>query len=259
MAPAIVAGDPLDIVAQPMVSPLADPAHPAGTDRLGRDMLAMLVFGARVSLFVGLAGAAATLVIGVLIGLLAGFVGGTVDTVLMRITEAVQTVPTFLLALALTGAIGPSLLTVIAAIAVASWPLSARLVRAEVMRVMTLDHVAAARLCGLGPVAVALRVVLPAAVLPVVALFGITVAEAILVESAIAFLGLSDPNLLSWGAMVADGRASLRSAPHVVILPGLAIAVTVLGVTLVGDGLAMGWRLAGPGRSRGRRFRRNVG
>lgn len=235
LAPWLAPGDPLDIVARPMLPPLADPDHPAGTDRLGRDVLSGLVHGARVSLFVGCAAALATLGFGTLVGLLAGFAGGAVDAVLMRVTEAVQTVPTFLLALALTGALGPSLGTVVVAIALASWPLSARLVRAEVMRVRTLDYVAAAQLSGLPPLVVAVAVVLPGAVQPVVALFGVAVAEAILVESALAFLGLSDPNVVSWGAMVAEGRAMIRSAPHLVLLPGAAIALTVLGVSLLGD------------------------
>lgn len=253
LAPLIGPGDPLDIVARPMLPPFEDAAHPFGTDRLGRDVLSGLLHGARVSLFVGFVAALATLGFGTLVGLLAGFAGGAVDAVLMRFTEAVQTVPTFLLALALTGALGPSLGTVILAIALASWPLSARLVRAEVMRLRTLDFVAAARLAGLSPAAVAVVVVLPGAMQPVVALFGVAVAEAILVESALAFLGLSDPNVTSWGAMVAEGRSLVRSAPHLVLLPGAAIALTVLGVSLVGDRFAA---LPVSVRSRRRRFGR---
>lgn len=237
LAPVISPGDPSAMVARPLLPPLEDPRHPAGTDRLGRDVLAGLVHGARVSLLVGLAAAMATLGIGTLVGLLAGFAGGVVDPALMRVTEAVQTVPTFLLALALTGVLGPSIETVVVAIAIASWPLSARLVRGEVLRVRDLDYVGAARLAGLAPVAIAVRVVLPAAVTPVLALFAVAVAEAILVESALAFLGLSDPNVRSWGGMVADGRAVMRTAPHLVLLPGAAIACTVLAIFLTSEGL----------------------
>jgi peptide/nickel transport system permease protein len=241
-APAIASFDPLAMVARPLIPPFQDLAHPLGTDRLGRDVLSGLVHGARVSLFVGLVVALATLGVGTLVGLAAGFAGGVVDSVLMRVTEAVQTVPTFLLALALTGVLGPSLATVIAAIAFASWPLPARLVRAQVLRVRTLDYVDAARLAGLAPLRIALVVVLPGAVAPVLALFAVAVAEAILVESALAFLGLSDPNVRSWGAMVAEGRALVRTAPHVALLPGAAIALTVLAISLVGDRLGVARR-----------------
>jgi peptide/nickel transport system permease protein len=156
----------------------------------------------------------------------------------MRLTEAFQTVPTFLLALALVGVLGASIGNVVLAIALASWPPAARLVRAEVLRVSTLDYVDAARLAGMRPLAVAFVEVLPGALQPVVALIGVTVGEAILVESALAFLGLGDANLVSWGGMIANGRALIRSAPSLVVLPGLCVALAVVAVSLAGDGLA---------------------
>jgi peptide/nickel transport system permease protein len=237
-APLLAPGDPLDMVARPLLPPLADPAHPLGTDQLGRDVLAGLLHGARVSLAVGLAAAAAALGLGILVGTVAGFRGGMVDAVLMRLTEAFQTVPTFLLALALVGVLGASIGNVVLAIALASWPPAARLVRAEVLRVSTLDYVDAARLAGMRPLAVAFVEVLPGALQPVVALIGVTVGEAILVESALAFLGLGDANLVSWGGMIANGRALIRTAPSLVVLPGLCVALAVVAVSLAGDGLA---------------------
>jgi peptide/nickel transport system permease protein len=142
------------------------------------------------------------------------------------------------LALALVSVLGATATNVVVAIALSSWPPTARLVRAEVLRVRTLDYVDAARVAGRGTLAIAFVEVLPGALQPVVALVGITVGEAILVESALAFLGLGDANLQSWGTMVANGRATLRVAPTLVILPGLAIALAVLAVSLTGDALS---------------------
>lgn len=234
----IAPGDPLNMVARPLTEPFTDPRFLLGTDHLGRNVLAELVHGARVSMVVGAAAAAAAIGIGILVGTLAGFSDRLVDDVLMRITEAFQTVPTFLLALALVSILGASALNVVIAIGISSWPPTARLVRAEVLRLRRAPFVDAARLSGRSPLVIAFMEVLPGALQPVVALIGITVGEAILVESALAFLGLSDPNLVSWGGMIADGRALLRNAPYLVAIPGIAIAVAVLSVTLAGDGLA---------------------
>lgn len=246
LAPMIAPGDPLNMVARPFLAPLTDLRYPLGTDQLGRNVWAGFVHGARVSLTVGAVAATAVIGIGVVVGTLAGFLGGWADDILMRFAEAVQTVPTFLLALALVSVLGASSQNVIIAIALSSWPPTARLVRSEVLRVRTLDYVDAARLAGRGPLALAFLEVLPGALQPVVALIGITVGEAILIESALAFLGLGDPNLQSWGSMIANGRANLRVAPSLVILPGVAIALVVLAVSLSGDALSM--RLADRGR-----------
>ncbi len=237
-APWLAPGDPLDMVARPLLAPFADPRFPLGTDQLGRDVLAGMIHGTRVSLIVGLAAAAAAIGIGILIGTLAGFLGGRVDDLLMRITEAFQTVPAFLLALAMVSVLGASLANIVLAIAISSWPATARLVRAEILSLRSRDYVDAARMAGMRPLAIAFGEVLPGALQPVVALVGVTVGAAILVESALAFLGLSDPNQVSWGGMVANGRAALRSAPYLVAIPGAAVALTVLAVSLAGDGVA---------------------
>ncbi|MEZ5669773.1 MAG: ABC transporter permease [Alphaproteobacteria bacterium] len=231
-------GDPLDIVGRPLQAPFADWRVPLGTDQLGRDAFAALVHGARVSLIVGLAAAAAAIGIGMLVGTVAGFLGGWLDDVLMRLTEAFQTVPTFLLALAMVSVLGANTANIVLAIAVSSWPATARLVRAEVLSLKSRDYVDAARIAGMRPLAIAFAEVLPGALQPVVALVGVTVGAAVLVESALAFLGLGDPNQVSWGGMVANGRAVLRTAPHLVAIPGAAVALTVLSVSLLGDALA---------------------
>jgi peptide/nickel transport system permease protein len=241
-APLIAPGDPLDFVTDPMLAPFTDAAYPLGSDQLGRDVWAMLVHGARVSLAVGLAAAAGALGIGIVVGTSAGFLGGRVDEVLMRITEAFQTVPTFILALAIVSVLGSSTANVAVAIAISAWPATARLVRAETLTLRRRDYVDAARMAGLHPIEIAFREVLPGALHPVISLVGVTVGAAILVESALAFLGLSDPNLVSWGGMIADGREVIRIAPYQVLIPGIAVALAVLSVSLLGD--AVGARLA---------------
>jgi peptide/nickel transport system permease protein len=237
-APLLFPGDPLDIVGRPLLAPFADGRFPLGTDRLGRDVAAGLVHGARISVGIGLVAALASLLVGIAIGTTAGFLGGRVDEALMRLTEAVQTVPSFILALALVSLLGPSLHSIVLAIAIGSWTAPARLVRAEILALRARDFVDSCRVVGMGWPEIAFRQLLPNALPPVVALAGIMVAAAILIESALAFLGLSDPNVVSWGSMVAGGRAVLRSAAWLVAIPGAAIAVTVLAVALVGDGVS---------------------
>ena len=236
-APVLFPRDPLSIAGPALLPPFHNPVLPLGTDSLGRDVLAGLMHGARTSLLVGLASATAALIAGTVIGTLAGFLGGWVDEVLMRLTEAFQTVPGFLLALAFVSVIGPSIASVIAAIALASWTGPARMARAEVLSIRTRDYVAAARIIGMHPLEIALREVLPNALPPVLALSSIIVAGAILTEAALSFLGLGDPNHVTWGGMIAGGRAALRIDPWLSILPGMALVVTVIGVYLLGEGL----------------------
>ena len=192
---------------------------------------------ARTSLAVGLTAAAASLAIGTVIGTLAGFAGGLVDEVLMRLTDAFQTVPGFLLALAFVSVVGPSLAVVVAAIALSAWTGPARIARAEVLSIRERDYVANARVAGMHPLEIAFREILPNALPPVLALSSIIVAGAILTEAALSFLGLGDPNRVTWGGMIAEGRAVLRSAPFLSIIPGFALVFTVLGVYLAGEGV----------------------
>ncbi len=230
-------GDPLSIAGPALLAPFTDPALPLGTDRLGRDVAAELVHSARLSLLVGFGAAAFALVAGSLVGTVAGFAGGFVDEALMRIAEAFQTVPGFLLALAFVSAIGPSAATLVTAIALGAWTGPARMVRAEILSLRERDFVAAARACGMHPAEIAFREVLPNALAPVVSLGPVIVAAAILIESSLSFLGLGDANRITWGAMIAEGRAVLRTAPWLSIIPGIAIVCTVVGVYLVGDAL----------------------
>ncbi len=237
LAPWLAGSDPEAMVAPPLLAPLADLAHPLGTDQLGRDLLAGVIYGARVSVVIGFAAAGAALGLGLVVGTLAGFLGGWIDAVLMRVTDAFQTIPTFLLALALVSLLGPTNGAVILAIAIGSWPGPARLVRAEILSLRSRDFVAGCKAIGMAPLRIAFTQVLLNALAPVVSLAGVLVAAAILIESALSFLGLGDPNLVSWGGMVAKGSSQLRTAPYLVAIPGVAIALTVLSVTLASDWL----------------------
>lgn len=230
-------GDPLAVTGPAQLAPFQDPGHLLGTDRLGRDVLAQLFHGARVSLLVGAAAAAVAVGIGILVGTTAGFLGGWVDEGLMRVTEAVQTVPSFVLALALILVLGPSLGNVVLAIGLGAWPSPARLVRADIMALARRDYVDAYRTMGMGWVEIAFGKLLPNALAPVLVLATVITASAVLIESALAFLGLGDPNRVSWGSMIADGRAVLRTAWYLSAIPGVAIVVAVLSVSLLGEAL----------------------
>lgn len=237
-APFLFPGDPLAIAGPPLTPPFTDPAFPLGTDRLGRNVLAGLFHGAQASLAVGLAAAAVAIIFGALVGTIAGFAGGLVDEALMRVVDAFQTVPGFLLALAFVSVSGASLPVVILAIALGAWTGPARLARAEVLSIRERDYVAAAHVIGMHPAEIALREVLPNALPPVLALAAVIVGNAVLIESALSFLGLGDPNIVTWGSMIAEGRNVLRSAPFLSIVPGIGLVVTVLGVYLLAEGLS---------------------
>ena len=241
-APLLAPGDPLAIKGDPLVAPFVQAAHPFGTDRLGRDVLAALMHGARTTLLVAVSAAAAALGIGITVGTVAGFLGGWVDEALMRVAEAFQTVPAFLLTLALISVTGPRASTIVLGIAVGAWMQPARITRAEILSLRERDFVAAARVIGMRPLEIAFREVLPNALTPVVSLAAVIVAAAVLIEAALSFLGFGDPNLVTWGSMIAEGRTVLRRAPYLSIIPGIGLVLTVLAVHLTGRGVAAALR-----------------
>jgi len=236
LAPFLFPQNPLAISGAPLLPPFEDWAHPLGTDRLGRDVFVGIVYGARSSLTVALASAAMSILVGSVVGTVSGFAGGIVDETIMRIADAFQTVPGFLLALTFVSVVGPSLGVIVAAIALSAWTGPARIARAEVLSIREHDYVASARVIGMRPVEIAFREILPNALPPVLALSAVIVAAAILTEAALSFLGLGDPNRVSWGGMIAEGRTVLRTAPWLSIVPGLALVAAVLGVYLAGEG-----------------------
>ncbi|MCE8440027.1 ABC transporter permease [Rhodovulum sulfidophilum] len=236
-APLIAPGDPLAIAGRPLIPPFTDPALPLGTDRLGRDLLAELIHGARTSVSVGLSAALVAVVLGMSIGTAAGFAGGLTEAALMRLVDAFQIVPGFLLALAFVSAAGPSLGIVVLAIALGAWTGPARLARARVLSLRETDFVAAARVMGMSPAEIAFRQILPLALPPVLAVASVIVAAAVLTEAALSFLGLGDSNSVTWGAMIAEGRNQLRSAAYLSIIPGIALVLTVISTYLLGEAL----------------------
>ena len=237
LAPILFPGDPLRIAARALIPPFADRNFPLGTDRLGRDVLAGLMHGARTSLLVGISAALTAIVLGAVVGTLAGFAGGFLDEALMRVVDAFQIIPSFLLALAFVSVIGPSLPVVVLAIALGAWADPARLTRAQVLSIRERDYVAALKVVGMHPLEIAFREILPNALPPVLALTSVIVAAAVLTEAALSFLGLGDPNIVTWGSMIAEGRNVLRSAPFLSIVPGLGLVATVLGVYLFSEGV----------------------
>ncbi|SHE93044.1 peptide/nickel transport system permease protein [Lampropedia hyalina DSM 16112] len=230
-------GDPLDMVALPLLWPGQEAPFVLGTDSLGRNVLAGLAHGGRVSLMVGAIAAAISLLIGVLVGATAGYFGGWLDDLLVRLTELVQTIPTFLLVIVIVAIGQPSVKVIVFAIGAASWPVIARLVRAEFRTLRESEFVQAARSQGFSDRWIIFREILPNALPPVVVTTSVLVATAILMESALSFLGMGDPNVVSWGSMIGEGRELLRTAWYLTAVPGAAIILTVLSLNLVGDGI----------------------
>ena len=236
-APFIFPQSPWKMVQRPFLPPFTQGGLPLGTDALGRDVLSGLAHGAYVSLLVGLVSTIVALAIGVPVGAMAGYFVGRTDDALMRFTEFFQTIPSFALAIVLLAIFQPSLTYVIIAIAVVSWPPVARLVRGEVLSLRTREFVEAATLSGLGNTQIILRHILPNALPPIIVLASLMVAQAILLESSLSFLGLGDPNIMSWGYMIGAARTVIRTAWWLSFLPGMAILLTVLALNLIGEGL----------------------
>jgi peptide/nickel transport system permease protein len=233
--PVLYRVDPWELAGRPFSPPSGQ--FPLGTDTLGRDLAAGLVHGARVSLLVGLVATGAALLVGIVLGALAGYAGGWLDDVLMRFTEFFQTIPSFILAVVLVAIFQPSITSIVIAIAMVSWPTVARLVRGEFLALRHRDFVQACVALGMPVRAIVFRQILPNAAAPVIVTGSLMVATAILLESGLSFLGLGDPNVMSWGFMIGSSRTVLRQAWWMSAIPGLAILVTVLALNLVGEGL----------------------
>jgi len=235
IGPIVYPSDPFAMQGKRFAPP--DRRFMLGTDYLGRDVLAGIVRGARVSLAVGLAATVIIVTVGILVGAAAGFYGGAVDEVLMRITEFFQILPAFLFAMVLVAIFSPSVTTVIIAIGVTNWAGTARLARAEFLGIKGYDFVLAARALGAADLRIVARQILPNALPPLVVNCALTVGVSILFEAGLSFLGLSDANTMSWGYMIGSSRVYFREAWWSVVFPGLAIFVTVLSLSLLGDAL----------------------
>ena len=228
--------DPFKLVGQSMSAP-GENGFLFGSDTLGRDVAAGMAHGARVSLLIGLLATSVVVTLGVVLGAMAGYFGGWVDDVLMRFTEMFQTIPSFIFAILIVAIMKPSIQSVIIAIAVVSWPAVARLVRGEFMAMRNREFVQACHIIGMNDWRIMIREILPNCLSPIIVTGSLMVATAILIESGLAFLGLGDPNIISWGFQIGAGRTVLRSAWWVCTFPGIAIMLTVLAINLVGEGL----------------------
>jgi peptide/nickel transport system permease protein len=228
-------GTPFAIVSKPFSPVLSDFLF--GTDSLGRSVAAGLVHGARTSLLISILATLAAVAFGTFVGSMAGFYGGVTDDVLMRVTEFFQTIPSFIFAIVLVAILAPSGTSLVIAIATVSWPPIARIVRGEVLALRGREFVQAAIIAGQRDMAILMGQVLPNALSPLIVTGSLLVANAILIESSLSFLGLGAPNLMSWGFQIGAGRAFLRDAWRLVTIPGIAILLTVLSINIAGEGL----------------------
>lgn len=235
LAPVLYPASPFELVGRPFQPPLGQ--YPLGTDMLGRDLAAGVLHGARTTLLVGLVATVFAVLVGVTVGGLAGYFGGRVDALLMRLTEIFQTIPFFLFAILIVAVMTPSLSSVILAIAVVSWPPMARLVRGEFISVRNREFVQSCVAMGMGHLRIIGVHILPNTLSSIIVTASLMVATAILIESGLSFLGLSDANTMSWGFIIGSGRSVLRTAWWICAIPGLAILLTVMSINLVGDGL----------------------
>jgi len=235
-APIAFPGDPWETVGDPFTQPFTGPQL-LGTDALGRDVLAGIVHGARVSLLIGLVSTFAAVVVGVLLGSVAGYRAGWLDEAITFMTEFFQIIPTFIFAILIVAISRPSIVSIVAAISTISWPPVARTVRSEVMALRQCEYVQAAIVLGSSNARVIFREILPNVISPIIVSASLMIATAILMESSISFLGLGDPNAMSWGYMVGASRTVIREGWWTGVFPGLAIMLTVLAINLVGDGL----------------------
>ncbi|MEL7171384.1 MAG: ABC transporter permease [Pseudomonadota bacterium] len=228
--------DPFSLAGRSM-SPPGENGFLLGSDSLGRDVAAGIAHGAKTSLLIGLIATLVAVFIGVIMGALAGYYGGWIDDILMRTTEMFQTIPSFIFAILLVAIMKPSIESIIIAIAVVSWPAVARLVRGEFLSLRNREFVQACHTVGMSDIRIMLGEILPNCLSPIIVIGSLMVATAILIESGLAFLGLGDPNIMSWGFQIGAGRTLLRSAWWVCTFPGIAILLTVLAINLVGEGL----------------------
>lgn len=235
-APLLAPADPFALSGPPLTPPSR--AHLMGTDGLGRDLLSGVLYGARTSLLVAGAVGALAFALGAAIGLVSGYRGGRLDDLLMRSTEMVQVLPRFFLAIVAIALLGPGLDRIVIVLGITSWPVLARVVRAEALSLRSLDFVRAAEASGASGARIVIRELLPNALPSAMVVLGLLLGQVLLIEASLGFLGLGDPNVVTWGGLAGQAQSYLRVAWWLPLFPGLAIAATVLGFNLLGDALS---------------------
>lgn len=235
LADVIAPYDPYELIGEVFQPPSRE--HPLGTDNLGRDVLSRVVHGTRVSLLIGTLAAAISGILGTTVGAVAGYFGGRTDAFLSQVIDVVLMIPTFFLILITVALLGSSMLNVMVVIGLTSWPGNARLMRSQALSLRERTFVMAARASGESEWRILVRYIVPNGIFPVISNTTMQVATAILTEASLSFLGLGDPNLVSWGQMIFNGRTYIASAWWIAAFPGLAIVLTVAAFYMIGDGL----------------------
>ena len=236
-APYIAPHDPIEInLKERLLAPTME--YPLGTDNLGRCMLSRIIYGARISLQIGIIVVGITSVIGITLGMIAGYYGGVLDELIMRGVDILLVFPGIILALVIAGILGPGLFNVMLALAIVGWTGYARVVRGVVLSVKEKEYVESARALGVGDWYIITRHILPSCVAPIIVIATLGMAYVILAAAALSFLGLgAQPPTPEWGSMLNNGKNFMRTAPHLTIFPGLAIMITILAFNFIGDGL----------------------
>jgi len=236
LAPLLATADPFAIIGPSLAAPSLD--YLMGTDALGRDLFSGVLYGTRTSLLIATAVGLLATACGVTIGITAGYLGGSADDLLMRITELFQVLPRFILVAVIIALLGPGLDRVVLTLGLTSWPVLARVVRGEVLATRNLDFVLSAEALGATRVRIFSRVLLPQVMPSVLVLVALMLGQVLLLEASLGFLGLGDPNTLTWGMLAGQAQGYLRAAWWLPLFPGLAITLTVLGFNLFADGLS---------------------
>ncbi|WP_322864783.1 ABC transporter permease (plasmid) [Aquicoccus sp. G2-2] len=235
LAPIIAPYDPQALTPASLAPPSWD--NPMGTDNIGRDVFSLVVYGTRTSLGIGFATALGALVLGGTVGMLAGYFGGLVDTVLMRVAELFQTLPVIVLVLFTVAFFGSSFWLLITAMVLAIWPIEARLVYGQYLRLRNMNFIDVARVADMSAAHIMLRELLPNAIQPVIVQIALDASVAILIEAGLGFLGLSDPNVVSWGQLLYEAQSYMTVAWWISLFPGAAICLAIAGLNLFADGL----------------------